>query len=220
MGQTWREIAGGVTAPQGFRAAGVAAGLKPSEGMDLALVVSEVDAVAAGTFTKNAVKAACVTYGQELLAIGQPIRAIVCNSGQANACTGSDGEHDNREIARLVADALAIESSQVLTASTGVIGQRIDVSKVEAAVPSLVRQALSADGGNAGPVAAKAILTTDLVEKTVAIEADIDGATIRLGGMAKGSGMIHPNMATMLGFITCDARVESAVWDEMVKRAV
>ncbi|MEM8717569.1 MAG: bifunctional ornithine acetyltransferase/N-acetylglutamate synthase [Cyanobacteria bacterium P01_G01_bin.4] len=220
MGQTWREIAGGVTAPQGFRAAGVAAGLKPSEGMDLALVVSEVDAVAAGTFTKNAVKAACVTYGQELLAIGQPIRAIVCNSGQANACTGSDGEHDNREIARLVADALAIESSQVLTASTGVIGQRIDVSKVEAAVPSLVRQALSADGGNAGPVAAKAILTTDLVEKTVAIEADIDGATIRLGGLAKGSGMIHPNMATMLGFITCDARVESAVWDEMVKRAV
>ena len=220
MGQTWRQIPGGVTAPQGFRAAGVAAGLKPSGGMDLALLVSEVDAVTAGTFTKNAVKAACVTYGQEVLAAGQSIRAIVCNSGQANACTGNDGDRDNREIARLVADALEIDSSQVLTASTGVIGQRIDVTRVETAVPSLVEQALSAEGNNAGPVAAKAILTTDLVEKTVAIEADINGTTVRLGGMAKGSGMIHPNMATMLGFISCDASVEPAVWDGIVKRAV
>ncbi|MGK7910259.1 MAG: bifunctional ornithine acetyltransferase/N-acetylglutamate synthase [Synechococcus sp.] len=220
MGQTWWEIPGGVTAPQGFRAAGLAAGLKPSEGMDLALVVSEVNAVAAGTFTQNAVKAACVTYGQEILAAGHSVRAIVCNSGQANACTGTDGDLDNRAIAHLVATALEIDESQVLTASTGVIGQRIDVSKVEAAVPSLVEQALSAEGRNAGPVAAKAILTTDLVEKTVAIEADIDGTTIRLGGMAKGSGMIHPNMATMLGFITCDASVDPAVWNGIVKRAV
>ena len=220
VGESWRQISGGVTAPQGFRASGLAAGLKPSAGMDLALVVSEVDAVASGTFTKNAVKAACVTYGQKILATGQPIRAIVCNAGQANACTGSEGERDNLAIAQLVANALGVDAPQVLTASTGVIGQRIDIAKVEAAVPTLVARALSSSGNNAGPEAAKAILTTDLVEKTISIEADVNGTTIRLGGMAKGSGMIHPNMATMLGFLTCDGRVEPATWDGIIKRAV
>lgn len=220
VGQSWREIPGGVTAPKGFRAAGTAAGLKPSGDMDLALIVSEVDATIAGTFTKNAVKAACVTYGQEILAHGEPVRAIVCNAGQANACTGAEGETDNLAISQIVAKSLSMQSTKVLTASTGVIGERIEVSKIQAAVPQLAKQILSPEGLRGGPIAAKAILTTDLVEKTIALEADIDGIPTRIGGMAKGSGMIHPNMATMLGFVTCDATVEPKLWNAMVRRSV
>ena len=146
MGQSWREIPGGVTAPLGYRAAGTAAGLKPSGELDLALILSDVEAQVAGTFTQNVVKAACVTYGQEILAAGSPVRAIVCNAGQANACTGEEGDRDNLALAQLVAESVGVQATEVLTASTGVIGQRIDLAKVETAMPQLAAAAMSASG--------------------------------------------------------------------------
>ncbi|NJK61584.1 MAG: bifunctional glutamate N-acetyltransferase/amino-acid acetyltransferase ArgJ [Synechococcaceae cyanobacterium SM2_3_1] len=212
---SWQEIAGGVTAPRGYRAAGVAAGLKPSGAPDLALIVSDVEAVAAGVVTTNQVKAACVTYAQQILEQGTPVRAILCNAGQANACTGGEGVEDNFAMARSMAEQLGIAPEQVLTASTGVIGQRLALDRLQAALPRLVDQ-LSYQGNE---TAARAILTTDLTVKTVAYEAMIAGVAVRVGGMAKGSGMIHPQMATMLAFITCDAQVEATLWRQIVQRA-
>ncbi|WP_026101189.1 bifunctional glutamate N-acetyltransferase/amino-acid acetyltransferase ArgJ [Synechococcus sp. PCC 7336] len=220
MGQSWTEIPGGVTAPRGFRAAGAAVGLKPSGGLDLALVVSEVEAIAAGTLTRNAVKAACVTYDRAILAAGKPVRAILCNAGQANACTGAEGDRDNAKMAQLAAQALGVEPMQVFTASTGVIGQRIDLTKLEHSIPALAARVASDADLDGGTTAAKAILTTDLTDKTVALEAQLGDRVIRMGGMAKGSGMIHPNMATMLAFITCDAAVDPMTWQTMVSGAV
>jgi glutamate N-acetyltransferase/amino-acid N-acetyltransferase len=220
MEQFWTPVEGNVTAPQGFRAAATAAGLKPSGGLDLALILSEVDAIAAGAFTTNQVQAACVTYDRAIVESGTPVRAILCNAGQANACTGREGEQDNQAVAALVAQACAIPAGQVLTASTGVIGRRFDLSKFQQAIPMLASQARSDDGkGAAAALAARAILTTDLVEKAIALEADFDGKPVRVGGIAKGSGMIHPNLATMLAFMTCDAAVEPDLWRAMVRRA-
>ncbi|GAB4214713.1 MAG: bifunctional glutamate N-acetyltransferase/amino-acid acetyltransferase ArgJ [Synechococcales cyanobacterium] len=215
MQPDWVEITGGITAPQGFRAAAVKAGLKPSGALDLTLITSDVPAVGAGVFTTNLAKAACVTYNQAMLALGQPIQAIVCNAGQANACTGEDGDADNLVVAALVGTALGIPSQQVLVASTGVIGKRLELDKFRQAMPTLVSE-LSALGGD---IAAQGILTTDLVPKTVSLEAMIDGKPVRIGGIAKGSGMIHPNMATMLAFVTCDAAVEPTLWQTMVRNA-
>lgn len=212
---SWQEIAGGITAPRGYRAAGMAAGLKPSGAPDLALIVSDVEAVAAGVVTTNQVKAACVTYDQQILERGTPIRAILCNAGQANACTGEAGIADNLAMAGSLAEQLGIPSEQVLTASTGVIGQRLALDRLQAALPTLVDR-LSYEGNE---TAARAILTTDLTVKTVACEAVIEGQTVRVGGIAKGSGMIHPQMATMLAFITCDAQVEATLWRQMVQGA-
>ncbi|MDX2272057.1 MAG: bifunctional glutamate N-acetyltransferase/amino-acid acetyltransferase ArgJ [Cyanobacteriota bacterium] len=215
MTAEWQVISGGITAPRGFRATGIAAGLKPSGAPDLTLIVSDVAAVAAGVFTTNQVKAACVTYGQAVIAQQQPVRAIVCNAGQANACTGSQGDVDNQELARLVAEQLGIPAEQVLTASTGVIGRRLAMDKLQQAMPHLV-ESLSVEGA---AQAARAILTTDLVEKTITLQAEIAGIPVRLAGIAKGSGMIHPNLATMLAFITCDASVSPALWQNMLATA-
>ncbi len=212
--RSWHEIAGGVTAPRGYRAAGMAAGLKPSGAPDLALIVSDVEAVAAGVVTTNQVKAACVTYDQQILEQGTPVRVILCNAGQANACTGEAGIEDNLAMARSIAEELGIPSEQVLTASTGVIGQRLALDRLQAALPTLVDR-LSYEGNES---AARAILTTDLTLKTAAYEGVIEGQTVRVGGIAKGSGMIHPQMATMLAFITCDAQVEATLWRQMVRR--
>jgi glutamate N-acetyltransferase/amino-acid N-acetyltransferase len=208
-------IEGSVTAPLGFRAAGIPVGLKPSGSPDLALILSDTDAVAAAVLTTNQVKAACVTYAQAILSQNQPVRAILCNAGQANACTGQQGDDNNREMARLVGEALGIPSEQVLTASTGVIGQQLSMDKIQTGIPALVAQ-LSPSGGDA---AARAIITTDLVTKSIALEAEIDGKPVRVGGIAKGSGMIHPSMATMLGFLTCDGAVEQGLWRSLVKTA-
>lgn len=211
----WQQVAGGLTAPKGFRAGGIAAGLKPSGAPDLALIVSETEAIAAGVFTTSQVRAACVDYCRQRLQSKASARAILCNAGQANAATGAQGWADALESAQLVADALQISPESVLVASTGVIGQRIKMDALRSGITPLVN-ALSEEGSDQ---AAKAIITTDLVTKTIALETIIDHRPVRIGGISKGSGMIHPNMATMLAFITCDAAISPHLWQEMLGRA-
>lgn len=209
---------GGVTSAAGFAAAATTAGLKASGTPDMAviLVTTAEPATAAAVLTQSVVRAAPVDLcAAHLTEAGGVARAVVVNSGQANACTGADGEADAAAMAAAVATAAACAPSQVLVASTGVIGKRVDMAKYEAAVPGLVGAATA----NGGATAARAILTTDLVEKTACVTGTIGGKTVTVGGMAKGSGMIHPNMATMLGFVTTDAAVEPAVWAAMVSAA-
>ena len=217
MAFSWRPIDGGVTAPDGFLAAGIAAGLKPSGKPDLALLLAPESAVCAGTFTTSVVRAACVDLCSERLSSGGGrARAVLINSGQANACTGDRGLIDSHRATQVLADQLALASESVLICSTGVIGVPIPMPTLLEGLTPLV-DALTDQGGAA---AAQAILTTDLVDKQVALEADFGGRRVRIGGMAKGSGMIHPDMATMLGFFSCDAGVEPSVWQGMVRRAV
>jgi glutamate N-acetyltransferase/amino-acid N-acetyltransferase len=211
----WQVISGGVTAPRGFRAAGIRAGLKPSGLPDLALIVSDVEAIAAGVFTTSVVRAAPIDYCRQRLQAKHSARAILCNAGQANAATGEQGWLDTLESAMMLGQALNIPSESVLIASTGVIGQRIKMDALKAGIPNLVA-AVSETGGDA---AAKAICTTDLVPKSIALETTIGDRTVRIGGMCKGSGMIHPNMATMLAFVTCDAAVSPSLWQKMLSRA-
>ena len=212
----WKEIPGGITAAKGFQAAGITAGLKASGTKDLALIWSETEAIAAGVFTTSQVRAACVDYCRQILQGKSSIRAILCNSGQANAATGEEGWQDALHTAKVLAQNLSIESDSILLASTGVIGKRILMDKLEKAIPELVTS-LSSDGNEN---ASRAIMTTDLVPKTIALETTIGDRPVRIGGIAKGSGMIHPNMATMLSFITCDAMVSTHLWQEMLSRAV
>ncbi len=217
MTQPWHLITGGVTAPVGFLAAGLTAGLKPSGNPDLSLVLAPEGAVCAGTFTTSLVRAACVDLcAERLQASGGRARAVLTNSGQANACTGDRGLIDSQRATQAMADRLGLAAEEVLICSTGVIGVPIPMDTLLAGIDPLV-EALSPDGGAA---AAAAILTTDLIDKQIALEADLAGRCVRIGGMAKGSGMIHPNMATMLGYLTCDAGVPAEVWQAMVKRAV
>ncbi|AFY76490.1 MAG: bifunctional ornithine acetyltransferase/N-acetylglutamate synthase [Hydrococcus sp. C42_A2020_068] len=210
----WQEIDGGVTAPKGFKAAGITAGLKPSGAPDLALIFSETEAIAAGVFTMSQVRAACVDYCRTRLQAKASARAILCNAGQANAATGDRGWEDALESARLLGETLNISPDSILLASTGVIGQRIPMEAMRNGIPQLVAS-LSEDGSDA---AAKAIITTDLVTKSIALETTMDGRPVRMGGIAKGSGMIHPNMATLLAFVTCDAAVSTSLWQQMLKR--
>ena len=212
----WQKIDGGITAPKGFKAAGIAAGLKASGMPDLALILSETEAIAAGVFTTTQVRAACVDYCRQRLQAKASARAILCNAGQANAGTGEQGWQDAQTSAELLGKVLNISPQAILLASTGVIGQRINMDALTKGIPNLVAAA-SVDGGED---AAKAIITTDLVTKSIALETIIDDRPVRIGGMAKGSGMIHPNMATMLSFITCDAAVATHLWQDMLKRAV
>ncbi|ELS03553.1 glutamate N-acetyltransferase [Xenococcus sp. PCC 7305] len=212
----WQLVDGGITAPKGYQAAGITAGLKASGSKDLTLILSETDAIAAGVFTLSQVRAACVDYCRKQLQKNASARAILCNSGQANACTGELGWQDAKESAELLAKQLNISPQAILLASTGVIGQRIKMDALRQGIPKLVAAA-SVDGGKD---AAEAIVTTDLVTKEIALETDIEGRPVRIGGIAKGSGMIHPNMATMLAFITCDAAVATNLWQEMLARAV
>lgn len=211
----WQEITGSVTAPKGFRAAGITAGLKPSGLPDLALIVSDTDAIAAGVFTTAQVHAACVDYCRQRLQSKASARAVLINSGQANAATGEAGWQDAVESAERLAQQLNISPQSVLLASTGVIGQRIRMDALRSGIPTVV-ESLSAEGGD---TAARSIMTTDLVPKSIALETLIDGRPVRLGGIAKGSGMIHPNMATMLAFVTCDAAVSTSLWQQMLSRA-
>ncbi|MEH2366052.1 bifunctional ornithine acetyltransferase/N-acetylglutamate synthase [Nostoc sp.] len=211
----WQKITGGITAPRGYRAAGITAGLKPSGLPDLALIFSEVEAIAAGVFTTSQVKAACVEYCRQRLQAKQSARAILCNAGQANAATGTQGNLDTLESALAVGQALNIPSESILLASTGVIGQRIKMDALRSGIPKVVA-ALSETGSDA---AAGAIITTDLVTKSIALETTISDRPVRIGGIAKGSGMIHPNMATMLAFVTCDAVVSPHLWQQMLARA-
>ena len=217
MTQPWHPISGGITAPQGFLAAGITAGLKPSGKPDLSLLLAPEGAVCAGTFTTSLVRAACVDLCAERLhASGGRARAVLTNSGQANACTGDRGLIDSQRATQAMAERLGLSADEVLICSTGVIGVPIPMNTLLAGLDPLL-EALSPSGGAA---AASAILTTDLTDKQIALEADLGGRTVRIGGMAKGSGMIHPTMATMLGYLTCDAGLPPEIWQAMVKRAV
>ena len=198
-------IAGGITAPAGFRASGLHCGIKASGKFDLALVASDVTAQAAGVFTLNLAKAAPLIVCEEHLAVtGGRARAMVTNSGCANACTGPQGLADAHEMAALTAGAIGCDPHEVLVGSTGVIGVNLKMDKLRAGIPQAVA-ALSDDGGAA---AARGIMTTDPFPKEYAVEVRTDIGSFRVGGMAKGSGMIEPRMATMLGYLTTDATVD------------
>jgi glutamate N-acetyltransferase / amino-acid N-acetyltransferase len=198
------DIDGGVTAPRGFRAAGVACGIKP-RGLDLALVVSDPPASAAAVFTTNRAQAAPIVVSRERLTrSADRISAIVVNSGCANACTGVDGLAHAEDMTTLAAAALNCSRAGILVASTGVIGVKLDMRKVGRGIADAAAT-LAADGG---PTAARAIMTTDPFPKEASVEVQRARGTFRVGGMAKGSGMIEPMLATMLGFVTTDAGVE------------
>ena len=215
----WQPITGGITAPQGFQAAGITAGLKPSGNPDLSLLLAPAGAACAGTFTTSLVRAGCVDLcAQRLQASGGQARAVLTNSGHANACTGERGLADSLVVTAALAARLGLTPDAVLICSTGVIGVPIPMDTLQAGLDPLVA-ALASDQA-AGDAAARAILTTDLVDKQIALEADLGGRRVRIGGMAKGSGMIHPDMATMLGYLSCDAGVPAQAWQAMVSRAV
>jgi len=208
---------GGVTAPLGFEAAASACGLKSSGAPDLALVVSQRDCSGAGVFTRNQLPAAPVTLDRETLqSHSDRYRAVVTNSGVANACTGPAGLEAAREMQRLTAKALNCDPDQVLVLSTGVIGVQLDVAKLEVGIGQSVAN-LSKRNGSA---AAEAIMTTDTRTKQVALSVELPGGTVTIGGMAKGSGMIHPDMATMLAVLTTDAKVGAPVLQRLLRSAV
>lgn len=186
--------------PKGFTAGGINCGVRKYR-PDLGIIISETDAVAVGVFTQNECKAAPVLYSQALLPSSH-VRAIVTNSGQANAATGAEGRETNWKMAVSAARWIGCLPHQILTASTGVIGQPLAIDKITEAMPQLIER--STDNAEAF---ALAILTTDLVPKTVSTEVTLSGGTVRITGICKGSGMIHPNMATMLGYILTDAAI-------------
>ena len=205
----------GITAPLGFRAAGLHCGIKKPGVLDLALVVSERSGPIAGVFTTNQVIAAPVTLDRQHLRLGVG-RAILVNSGNANACTGRQGMAAARKTAGLVARRLGRPLHEVFVGSTGVIGRALPVDRIVKALPALFDR-LSSQGG---AQAARAILTTDLRPKSVVRRARIDGRTVTVGGMAKGSGMIHPDMATMLGYLTTDASITRKALQRALMQAV
>jgi glutamate N-acetyltransferase/amino-acid N-acetyltransferase len=211
-------IEGGVTAAKGFEAACCSAEIKYKDRTDMALVFSKTPCVAAGTFTSNVVKAACVQWDQKIVASGDPVHAVVVNSGIANACTGQEGFDACKKTADAVEKCLKVPYSSTLVASTGVIGMQLPVDKLVAGVEKMSK---TLDGSQeAGTEASKAIMTTDTVNKEVAVTFNIDGCEITLGGMSKGSGMIHPNMCTMLAFLTTDLAIEKALLQEAVSDVV
>ncbi len=196
-------VTGGVTKAKGFEAASTAAKIKYQDRTDMALIYSEKPCVAAGTFTTNVVKAAPVKWDRKIVESGQPVHAVVVNSGIANACTGAEGMGYCEETAKAAGEALGIPSGSVVLGSTGVIGKQLPIDRIKAGVGELVKK--KNDSLENGTLAAKAIMTTDTKEKELAVEIEIGDKTVTIGGMAKGSGMIHPNMCTMLSFITTDA---------------
>jgi glutamate N-acetyltransferase/amino-acid N-acetyltransferase len=202
---------GGVTSPQGFTAAGVHCGLK-KEKMDMALVYSQRPCSLAGVFTTNVVAAAPVLYGRELVKQGMA-QAVLINAGNANACTGELGYKNALKTAEMVAKELQIEPKMVIASSTGVIGYQLPMDKMEAGIKDVTGR-LNEEGGLD---AAKAIMTTDTMKKQIAIRVQLGGKTVIVGGMSKGSGMIHPNMATMLGFVTTDADIQADCLQAMLK---
>ncbi len=211
---SYKMIDGGVTSPKGFLAACTAAGIKKEGRTDMALIYSEAPCVAAGTFTTNVVKAAPVKWDQDIVYNKPLAQAVVCNSGIANACTGEEGFRYCAETAKTAAQALHISEEAVLVASTGVIGQQLPMEKLAAGVKTMAP--LLKDTTEAGTQAAQAIMTTDTKKKEVAVEVKIGGKTVTIGGMCKGSGMIHPNMCTMLCFVMTDA----AISKEMLQKAL
>ncbi|MCB5474544.1 bifunctional glutamate N-acetyltransferase/amino-acid acetyltransferase ArgJ [Blautia luti] len=211
-------IDGGVTAAKGFQAASTAAEIKYKGRTDMAMVFSEVPCVAAGTFTTNVVKAAPVRWDQDIVYNHQGARAVICNSGIANACTGEEGFSYCRATAEAAAKALGIPEDSVLVASTGVIGMQIPIDRIAKGVTAMAPNLKGTR--EAGLEAAKAIMTTDTEKKEAAVEIEIGGKTVTVGGMCKGSGMIHPNMCTMLGFITSDVDISKELLQEALSEDI
>ncbi|MBQ1224179.1 MAG: bifunctional glutamate N-acetyltransferase/amino-acid acetyltransferase ArgJ [Oscillospiraceae bacterium] len=205
-------ISGGVTAAKGFAAAGVHCGIRKNHSKkDLALIVSSCEASAAGVYTTNLVKGAPVQVTRKHICEGGKLRAVICNSGNANTCT-SDGIEKAEMMCRLVSDRLGVSSDEIAVASTGVIGQTLPIEPIENAMDVLFAEMDEEGSENA----ALAIMTTDTVKKEIAVEFTLGGKVCRMGGIAKGSGMIHPNMATMLVFITTDAAVPAATLQKIL----
>ena len=204
-------IEGGVTAAQGFVAGGIHCGVRKNKSKpDLAMIYSEKPCAAAAVYTQNLVKGAPILVTQKNIADGAA-KAVICNSGNANTCN-ADGEEKAQAMCDLTAQALGIAPQDVVVASTGVIGQVLPIEPIQAGIPELVK-ALSADGSHA---AATAIMTTDTIAKEAAAEVEIGGKTVKVGGISKGSGMIHPNMATMLCFVTTDCAISPAMLDKAI----
>ena len=211
-------IEGGVTAAKGFTAASCAAGIKYKDRTDMAFVFSKKPCTCAGTFTSNVVKAACVQWDQKIVYSGDPMHGVVINSGIANACTGKEGFDACEATAKAVEKTLGVPFNSVAVASTGVIGMQLPVDKLVAGVENMSKTL--DDSISAGTAASKAIMTTDTVNKEVAVTFEIGGKEITLGGMSKGSGMIHPNMCTMLAFLTTDINIDKALLQEAVSEVV
>ena len=206
-------VEGGVTAPKGFQAAGIYAGIKKDK-KDMAMIYSEVPCKAAGTFTTNVVKAAPVQWDKQIVYEYPTARAVVVNSGIANACTGTEGLGYCEETAKKAAEVLGIGEKEVLVASTGVIGRQLPIDKIKTGIEQLAK--VLSESREAGSLAASAIMTTDTIRKEAAVQVEIGGRTVTIGGMSKGSGMIHPNMCTMLAFITTDASISK----ELLQKAL
>lgn len=214
----WKKVPGGVCAAKGFKATGVYAGLRAAgKKADLSLVVADAPAAAAGVFTTNVMCAAPVTYCKDVLARKTTVKAVLTNAGQANAATGTQGYEDALACAAKLADCLGVAPDDVLIMSTGVIGRRLKMEAFLPAIPQLPAS-LGATAEDAHR-AAVGITTTDLVSKEAALSITLGGVPVSVGGMCKGSGMIHPNMATMLGVVTTDADVDAEVWRGMLRRA-
>ena len=213
-----KQIKGGITVVPGFEAAAAAAQIKYEGRTDMALIYSSVPCVAAGTFTTNVVKAAPVKWDQKIVKQGGAVQAIIVNSGIANACTGEEGMQYCEETAQTAAEVFGIQKEQVLVSSTGVIGKQLPMEKIQAGIHMLAQ----AKGNDklCGAEAAEAILTTDTHKKEAAVQLEIGGKTGTIGAMAKGSGMIHPNMCTMLSFLATDAVIEKEVLQKVLSEDV
>jgi len=212
-----KHIKGSVTAPKGFKATGAAIGIKKNGKKDICLVSSDVPAVMAGVFTTNVVKAAPVLWDMEVAQKGVA-RGIVVNSGNANACTGEQGVKDAKCMAAAFGMMLAVPADEVLVCSTGVIGVPLPIELI---VKGIADTAPSLGGSfDHGVLAAESIMTTDTFSKTIAVEIELGGKIVTLGGMAKGSGMIHPNMATMLGFVTTDCAIAKEMLDKALQEVI
>lgn len=210
---------GGITSPKGYKAAGIHAGIrKNKQKKDLALVFSEAPAKTAGVFTKNVVKAAPVLWDKKLCGKGGICQALVINSGVANACTGSGGYEDAAETAAFAAKVLGLDKRLVAVSSTGVIGVRLPMDKLEAGIKEMAGELSNSEA--AGSDAAEAILTTDAYKKEIAVKINIKGKNVTLGGMCKGSGMINPNLGTVLCFITTDVNISSELLQKTLREDV
>ncbi len=212
-----KQIEGGITAPKGYRASGVWCGIK-KKSLDMTVLFSDVPAQAAGAFTRNIVRAAPVEWDSRIITSGKPVRAVVVNSGNANACTGAQGMKDTSAMAEMLAAEAGITADEVLVCSTGVIGVPMPMQKTAQGIKDAFR-ALGTSPDDASR-AAQAILTTDTFVKEYAVEIDIKGTSVRIAGIAKGSGMIHPNMATMLSFILTDAGLEEGLLQKLLGASI
>lgn len=213
-----KTVEGGVCAAKGFWAAGVAAGVKYQDRKDMAVIYSEAPCVCAGTFTSNVVKAAPVLWDKEIVEKSPFAQAVIVNSGIANACTGKEGFACCQAEAEAAAKSLQIPENSVLIGSTGVIGMQMPIDRLQAGIAELA--AKKEHSAEAAFAAVQAIMTTDTVDKQVAVSFEIYGRSVTMGGMCKGSGMIHPNMCTMLAFVTCDAAISKELLTKAVKESV